>query len=69
MGDRNSKLSVDFREASGEDMVAAQVGGVQSVAAWGNKEDFIASWLICRALLGLCLSNIQGQENGAVEAI
>jgi hypothetical protein len=26
-GDRNSKLSVDFREVSGEDMMAAQVGG------------------------------------------
>jgi hypothetical protein len=28
-GDRNSKLSVDFLGLLGEDMMAAQVGGVQ----------------------------------------
>ena len=34
-GDRNSKLSVDFRGLLGEDMMA--VGGVQWAAAWVDK--------------------------------
>lgn len=41
-GDKNSKLSLDFRGVSGEDMMAAQVGGLNRRRHGGMMGTFIA---------------------------